>query len=454
MRKLIAISVFLSGLLFYVAAYGHGLPSFTELIDATSPAVVQIDTTASKTDKELDQYPQRDIPEIFGEHFKQDENDPSAALAAGSGFLISEDGYVLTNAHVVDGANKIVIRMSDRREFQARIVGTDQQSDLALLKVEAEGLPFLEFANTDHLKVGEWVLAIGSPFGLDLSASVGIVSAKGRSIPSDKGENYVPFIQSDVALNPGNSGGPLLDLEGKVIGVNSMIFSRSGGSIGLSFAVPSKVALRVIAQLKSKGYVDRGWLGVYIQNVDKGLAKSIGLDKPIGALISQVEPNSPAENAGLKPGDIILKLDGKDIVESGDLPHVVGLIAPGKKVSSVVVHKGKTQTIDVVIGVLPIAELPVTSLIKPDQLGLIITEIEDDGLGSWRTGVLVEQVVVDSVADKAGLVPGDVIMQLSYNSIDSPSDYYAALERLPEGEPVDIRLVRQGKSILKRLLAK
>ena len=433
--------------------YAHGLPGFASLIESSSPAVVQIDTAQShitNNSNENTQQPQRNIPSIFGDQFKQ-QGESNVALAAGSGFIISSDGYVLTNYHVVEGSDETVVRLSDRREFEARVVGVDRRSDLALLKIEATGLTALEFANVDQLKVGEWVLAIGSPFGLDYSASVGIVSAIRRSIPTDMGDNYVPFIQSDVALNPGNSGGPLLNLEGKVIGVNSLIFSRSGGSIGLSFAVPSNIAVRVVEQLKAKGYVDRGWLGVYIQDVDKKLAASFGLKKPIGALVAQVEPNSPADKSGLEPGDIVLSLDGQDIIDSGDLPHIVGLLAPGDKITAVLVRKGKKKSLDITIGALPKVESQVKSLIKPDKLGLVVAEIEDDGLGSWRTGVLVVDVAPNSAASKAGIIRGDVIMQLGHNSIDNPSDYAEAAKKLPIGGPVPIRLVRQGRSMFKSL---
>ena len=431
----------------------HGLPGFASLIESSSPAVVQIDTAQSditNNSNQNTQQPQRNIPGIFGDQFKQ-QGESNVALAAGSGFIISSDGYVLTNYHVVEGSDETIVRLSDRREFEAKIVGVDRRSDLALLKIEATGLTALEFANVDQLKVGEWVLAIGSPFGLDYSASVGIVSAIRRSIPTDMGDNYVPFIQSDVALNPGNSGGPLLNLEGKVIGINSLIFSRSGGSIGLSFAVPSNIAVRVVEQLKAKGYVDRGWLGVYIQDVDKKLAASFGLKKPIGALVAQVEPNSPADKSGLEPGDIVLSLDGQEIIDSGDLPHIVGLLAPGDKITAVLVRKGKKKSLDITIGALPKVEPQVKSLIKPDKLGLVVAEIEDDGLGSWRTGVLVVEVAPNSAASKAGIIRGDVIMQLGHNSIDNPSDYVEAAKKLPIGGPVPIRLVRQGRSMFKSL---
>jgi len=447
-------TIIFSVTLFSTNVASHGLPDFTSLIETSSPAVVQIDTTQNHTinnSNKNSQQPPRNIPDIFGEQFKQQQGEPNVALAAGSGFIISSDGYVLTNNHVVEDGDEIVVRLSDRREFEAKVVGVDRRSDLALLKIEADGLTALEFANVDQLKVGEWVLDIGSPFVLDYTDSVGIVSAIRRSIPTDLGDNYVPFIQSDVALNPGNSGGPLLNLEGKVIGVNSLIFSRSGGSIGLSFAVPSNIAVRVVEQLKSKGYVDRGWLGVYIQDVDKKLATSFGLKKPIGALVAQVEPNSPADKSGLEPGDIVLSLDGQKIIDSGDLPHIVGLLAPGEKITAVLVRKGKKKSLDIIIGALPKVEPQVKSFIKPDQLGLVVAEIEDDGLGSWRTGVLVVEVAPNSVASKAGIVRGDVIMQLGHNSIDNPSDYVEAAKKLPIGDPVPIRLVRQGRSMFKSL---
>ncbi|MDX2464505.1 MAG: trypsin-like peptidase domain-containing protein [Porticoccus sp.] len=452
MMKRVVASVFFFACLFTAPVYSHQLPSFTDLIEKSSPAVVQVDTSQRSASQSSFQMPRHNIPEIFGEKFKQHQGDPSNALASGTGFIISADGYVLTNQHVVDGADEIMIRLSDRREYEANIIGQDKRSDLALLKIEAKGLPAVEFADTSKLKVGEWVLAIGSPFGLDYSASAGIISAIGRSIPTETGDNYVPFIQSDVALNPGNSGGPLLNLEGKVVGVNSLIFSRSGGSIGLSFAVPANVALKVIKQLKSKGYVERGWLGIYIQDVDKNLAESFGLDKPVGALVAQVEPESPAAKAGLGPGDVVLRLNGQDIVHSGDLPHVVGLLAPGEIITVEVIQKGIANKLDIVIGSLPKVVEQATSLLKPDRLGLIISSIGDDGLGSWRTGVLVETVAKGSAADVAGIFKGDVIMQLGYSSIDNPSEYYEVVKKVPVGEPVAIRLIRHGRSIFKSLL--
>jgi len=270
----------------------------------------------------------------------------------GSGFVISNDGYILTNHHVVENADEIEVLFADRQEYTATVVGSDRRSDLALLKIKARNLPTLKFAAQDSLKVGAWVLAIGSPFGLDYSVTAGIVSAIGRSIPTQKGENYVPFIQTDVAINPGNSGGPLFNLEGQVVGINSQIYSRSGGSIGLSFAIPASVAVGVIEQLKDHGKVQRGWLGVAIQDVNKRLAESLQLGTPQGALINAVEPDSPADKGGIKPGDVIVRFDGQIIVDSGDLPHVVGMMAPGENAQVEIYREGKRKKLTMKVGSL------------------------------------------------------------------------------------------------------
>ncbi|MEH6466457.1 MAG: Do family serine endopeptidase [Porticoccus sp.] len=437
----------LANLFFCEVGYGHGLPSFTELIDKASPAVVKIETVQSEQSRSDPQQPLHEIPEIFKDLFEHRRGLPRDGRSMGSGFIISHDGYILTNHHVVDGADEIVIRLLDRREFNARIIGFDQRSDLALLKIDSDNLPALKFAKPDKLKVGEWVLAIGSPFDLDYSASAGIISGIGRSIPTEKGDNYVPFVQSDVAINPGNSGGPLLNLDGEVVGINSQIFTRSGGSIGVSFSIPVSVAIEVVNQLKSKGHVDRGWLGVYIQDVDKDLARSLGLRSPHGALIAQVQLNSPAAKAGVLAGDVIVSLDGQNIFESSDLPHVVGLITPGKKVEAELIREGKANTLDIVIGALPGADSVVKTIDHPDKLGLIIVAVEDDEVSRWRRGVMVMLVVPESPAHHAGLRPGDIIVQIGLSSIDSPDQYYNRLEKLPQAQPVTIRFIRQGRSI-------
>ncbi|WP_353573300.1 trypsin-like peptidase domain-containing protein, partial [Candidatus Albibeggiatoa sp. nov. BB20] len=297
------------------------LPEFTELVEQYGPAVVNISTTAKKKSEKLGSLG-RDLPDIpedsplhdFFRRFFDEENmgsQPSTSL--GSGFIISPDGYVITNHHVVDNAKEIIVRLTDRRELEAEIIGSDKRSDLALLKIEADHLPIVKLGSSKNLKVGEWVLAIGSPFGFDHSATAGIVSATGRSLPND---NYIPFIQTDVAINPGNSGGPLFNMDGEVVGVNAQIYSRTGGFMGLSFAIPVDVMNNVVDQLKSDGKVVRGWLGVLIQDVTRDLAESFNMEKPQGALVAQVLPDSPAENASFKSGDIITKFNNQIVEHS------------------------------------------------------------------------------------------------------------------------------------------
>ena len=440
-------------------SFGAQLPDFTALIEETSPAVVKINTVQKARKSSASQIPPGQIPDIFRELFQQRERRqaPRPAFSLGSGFVISDDGYILTNHHVVDGADEIVVRFSDRREFTAEVVGKDRRSDLALLKIEASGLPVLEFAEPEQLKVGAWVLAIGSPFGLDYSASVGIVSAIGRSIPTEKGENYVPFIQTDVAINPGNSGGPLFNLDGEVVGINSQIYSRSGGSIGLSFAIPASVAIGVVGQLKENGVVQRGWLGVVIQDVDRDLARSLDLDKPQGALINAVEPDSPADKGGISPGDVIIRFNSQPIVDSGDLPHVVGMLAPGKKAPVVLYRKGKLKKLSVEVGVLEGGEQSVTGRGDgSDRIGLVVEALSARELSSLgiRGGVVIEQVSPDSAATESGLKRGDIILQLGYSRIDDVDEYTQVIRELPTDTPVLIRFYRQGRAISRTIIIK
>jgi len=434
------------------SAAGYNLPDFTPLIEKSSPAVVKINTVTKVKQGGLNLPPSHQIPDIFRHLFEPREMPERNMHSMGSGFFISADGYLLTNNHVIEDADEIVVRLVDRREFKAMIIGSDPRSDLALLKVDEDDLPFLELESSEALKVGEWVVAIGSPFGLDFSASAGIVSAIGRSIPTEKNENYVPFIQTDVAINPGNSGGPLFNLEGKVVGVNSQIYTRSGGSIGLSFAIPSAVAINVVSQLKEKGRVDRGWLGVVIQEVDKNLADSFGLKKPQGALVAQMERGGPADKSGIQVGDIILKFGKSTIVTSGDLPHVVGSTPPDTKVPVVVMREGKKKTLRVVVGRLPGGADTPPALSSSqdsglDRLGLAVETVDAALKDKWRLpgGVRVTRVDPQGAAADAGVAPGDVIAQLGFEQINTFEDYTRITAKLPSDSLLPIRFFRDGR---------
>ena len=457
---LLSVTVVLSP----VAVFAADLPDFSQLIAEHSPAVVKITAlsngVSARPGPSLPPNTQN-LPDIFRELLEQRQQ-PRDRGSLGSGFIISSDGYVLTNNHVIDNAGQIKVIMSDQREFDAELVGSDERSDIALLKIQAKGLPTLTLSKNENLKVGQWVVAIGSPFGLDYSATQGIISAIGRSIPSAHNENtYVPFIQTDVAINPGNSGGPLFNLDGDVIGINSQIYSPSGGSVGLSFAIPSTIALDVVAQLKEKGHVDRGWLGVVIQEVDKNLASSLGMDKPMGALISDVETGGPADKSGLKVGDLIIKFNDRDVNTSSDLPYLVGRTPPSTKVPVVIMRKGKRQNIHVTLGVLAVSPDELAG--KPmrnngttgtDLLGLVVSPLERSQRGGPETGVVVREVKADSPASEAGLQPGDVISQLAFSDIKSVGDYEKLLKGLPKNEPLAIRFYRQGRPIFRSIIIK
>jgi len=445
----IRLALILCGLWFLATgAQAAELPDFSKLAEEHSPAVVKI-TTQGTTQAQAQLPPNHgQLPEIFKEFFERRSQPEREQRSMGSGFIISEDGYVLTNNHVVAGADSIQVRLRDRSEYEAEVVGKDPRSDLALLKIEAEGLPYLEFAEPNSVKVGEWVLAIGSPFGLDYSVASGIVSAVGRSIPGPSDATYVPFIQTDVAINPGHSGGPLFNLEGEVVGINSQIFTRSGGSIGLSFAIPAGLAQDVVTQLKETGQVERGWLGVVIQGVNKDLAQSFGLDKPTGALISKLDPDGPAAASGLKVGDIILKFNGRKVEESGDLPPMVGRLSPGTEVPVELVRKGDKERLTVEIGRLADRGAAPGSSGSPDggrsgdPLGLTVAPSEED---SGEPGVLVREVARGSAAAKAGLRPGDIITQLGYEPVTSVAEYRELVRELPKGEPIAVRFLREGQ---------
>lgn len=451
LRFFIAIS-----LIFWLPLVQADLPDFTELVEDVSPSVVKINTVSFSEQRSAQQ-----LPDIFRDLFEYgggQNPSPRKVRSSGSGFVISKDGYILTNHHVVDQAQEIQVVFADRSEFKASIVGTDRRSDLALLKIQATRLDALAFADSDDLKVGAWVLAIGSPFGLDYSVTAGIVSAKGRSLPTEQGENYVPFIQTDVAINPGNSGGPLFNLDGEVVGINSQIFSRSGGSIGLSFSIPSSVAIDVVEQLKEHGMVRRGWLGVAIQDVDKALAESLELDKPQGALINAVERDSPADKGGIEPGDVIITFDGHPIIDADDLPHIVGMIAPESEVKAKIVRQGKNKVIKIVVGALDNDEAAsaTNGSTASDRLGLLIQPVDEAELRALRLrgAVAVNEVEAGSAAANAGIKAGDLIVQLGYSRIDTVQDYTQAIADLPTDTPILVRFYRQGWAVSKTIVIK
>ncbi|EKE17380.1 MAG: hypothetical protein ACD_10C00474G0001, partial [uncultured bacterium] len=350
-RKFFGLAVLVAGVFFISLAQAKELPDFTELVEKQGPAVVNISTTQIIHHAQgFPNVPENDPFYEFFRRFAPQMPREQESQSLGSGFIISADGYIMTNAHVVDSANKITVRLTDKREFSAKVIGSDKRTDVALLKIEAAGLPKINVGDPNKLKVGEWVVAIGSPFGFDSSVTAGIVSAKGRSLPQD---NFVPFIQTDVAINPGNSGGPLFNMNGEVVGINSQIYTRSGGSMGLSFAIPIDVATQVTDQLRTSGKVTRGRIGVMIQELTRELAESFGLSKPNGALISNVEKNGPADKAGIEASDVILKFDGKPVDSSGDLPRIVAATKPGSKAVVELWRKGEIRRITVEVAEMP-----------------------------------------------------------------------------------------------------
>jgi len=438
------------------AARSDYLPGFTDLVKATSAAVVNISTT-QKVHAGLPELPEgMEMPEFpegspFGELFKyffNQEGEPEYrdAQSLGSGFIISQDGYVLTNYHVVKDADEIIVRLSDRRELRGEVIGLDQRSDIALLKIDATNLPVVEIGESASLEVGEWVLAIGSPFGFDHSATAGIVSAKGRSLPS---ENYVPFIQTDVAINPGNSGGPLFNQEGKVVGVNSQIYSRTGGYMGLSFAIPIEVAMDVADQLKTKGRVSRGWLGVLIQDVTLDLAESFGMKQPRGALVAKVLPDSPAQAAGMRVGDVIVGFNGREVINSANLPPIVGSSKVGVKIPVDVIRDGRKQHIEVTLGELSdddkVASAHTPQVERTNRLGLSVTDLTDEQRAELEldAGVLVSKVAAGA-ASRAGIRENDIILRVDNKDVSSAGEFNKLVEGLSAGKSVAFLVQRDG----------
>ena len=438
------------------------LPDFTEMVKTNGVAVVNISTSqkarpAVKGLPKNQQMPEGIPPEMeeLFKHFFNDPNgggfgSPEETQSLGSGFIISQDGYILTNHHVVKDADEIVVKLTDRRELVAKLIGSDARTDIAVLKVQASGLPVVNIGTPNDLKVGEWVLAIGSPFGFEQSATAGIVSAKGRSLP---GGNYVPFIQTDVAINPGNSGGPLFNMDGKVVGINSQIYSRTGGFMGLSFAIPMDVAMNVVKQIKSSGKAAHGWLGVQIQDVTRQLAESFGMKKPQGALVARIIPNSPAEKAGLQIGDIITEFNDQAIETSADLPPMVGITPINEEAKLTIIRQGDTETLNFKVGLLPDEEqkMPLHKVdSKPsNKLGIRVVDLTDEqreALENIKNGVLVQDVEPGSAAD-AGVQPGDVILRVQNNVIRNTSDFDKMVKNLPVGKSVAVLIQRRGSPV-------
>lgn len=448
MSKLINIVLFLFAT-FSLTAQAN-LPDFRPLVKQASPAVVNISTISHS--KQRGYHGQQPMPEIFRYFFNMPEfgqQPDTDSQSLGSGFIISKDGYILTNHHVIKGADEILVRLNDRRELEAKLIGADETTDLALLKVEASNLPMVKLGDSDALEVGEWVVAIGSPFGFDYSVTAGIVSAKGRSLPRD---NYVPFIQTDVAINPGNSGGPLFNLNGEVVGINSQIYTRSGGFMGVSFAIPINVALNVSEQLKDTGRVARGWLGVMIQEVNKELAESFGLTKAAGALVAQVVPDGPSDKAGLQSGDIITHFNGNAIVMSSDLPHQVGRIKPGTTAKIDLVRNGKKKTLKVVIGQLPESDVQLAQRSPTDTSSLNRLGVQVDNLSAAQRkqvgdGVVVKDIQPTGAGAQAGLMVGDIVTMVYGEAIHSASQFEQVVKKLPAGRSLPMRIVRRGNAM-------
>jgi serine protease Do len=428
----------------------QGLPDFTELVDKQGPSVVNVSTTSTARSSAQSPVPEDDPFYDFFRRFGPSQPREQETRSLGSGFIVSADGIILTNAHVVDMADDVTVKLTDKREFKAKVIGADKRTDVAVLKIEATGLPTVKIGDTNKLRVGEWVLAIGSPFGFENTVTAGIVSAKGRSLPQ---ENYVPFIQTDVAINPGNSGGPLFNLKGEVVGINSQIYSRTGGFMGLSFAIPIDVAMDVTNQLRTTGRVSRGRIGVVIQEVTKELAESFGLPKAAGALVNSVDKGTPADKAGIEASDVILKFDGKPIESSQDLPRIVAQTRPGSKVPVQIWHKGAPREVTVTVGEMPedkVAQRPGRKESKPGnvvaRLGLTLIELTADQRKEIGTaGLLVEDA--QGAAAKAGIRRGDVLLAINNQDVKTLDQLNQVLGQFEKSRSVAL-LIRRGDSSL------
>jgi len=422
------------------------LPDFTSLVDRVSPSVVNISTVSD--DRASNRRRGGDPFDYFFRH------GPRRSL--GSGFVLDDEGYIITNHHVVEDATKVVVRLHTDDEYVAEVVGTDAKTDIAVIKIEkSKDLVPLPLGDSEQLKVGEWVLAIGNPFGLDHTVTAGIVSAKGRRINRPDQSPYDDFIQTDAAINPGNSGGPLVNLAGQVVGINSAIFSRSGGNIGIGFAIPINMVRNIVPQLKEFGSVTRGWLGVMIQPVDEDIAKSLNLDEEKGALVAKVFPDSPAAAAGIEVGDVIVKFDGTEVGKSADLPSIVAETPVGKQVTVVVIRDGKRKKLDVTVAKLE-DESVESKPVEADELGLSVQDITPEiakelGLEGKTSGVVVSSVARDSPAEEAGLRAGDVIEMVGNKPVSNAADFRSQLAERAKGESVLV-LVRRGDQTLFRVI--
>jgi serine protease Do len=452
MRKALAATALVFAL--STPALAREVMDVADLVETHGPAVVNISTTkmvkrgveglpfAVPDEEDMQEFFRRFFPGVPGGRGPMQE---IPARGAGSGFIVSSDGYILTNAHVVRDADEVEVKLIDKRKFIAKVIGADNRTDVAVIKITASSLPAVKLGDPAKLRVGEAVAAIGSPFGFENSVTAGIVSAKGRSLPS---ESYVPYIQTDVPINPGNSGGPLFNMKGEVVGINSQIYSRSGGYQGVSFAIPIDVAMEVADQLKRGGKVSRGWLGVVIQEVTADLAESFGLDRPRGALIAQVQADGPAARAGLQAADVILTFDGKLVEDSGDLPRMVGMAKPGTKIPLQVWRRGKAQTVLVELGELPGEEALAGKSGKTySRGGLALSELTADQRRELRIdhGLLVEEVTGD--AARAGIRVGDVILAVNNGKVATVEAFRKAIATVPKGKSAAI-LVRRGEGSL------
>lgn len=440
----------------------YGLPDFTQLVEENNQAVVNISTIKKvkrRSAPQFDGIPDEMLRRFFGfppgmfpqpnPHSQPRGQAPKErAHSLGSGFIISEDGYILTNNHVIEEADEVIVRMRDRKELIAEVVGTDPRTDIALLKVEAQNLPTVKIGQSSTLKVGEWVVAIGEPFGLDYTVTHGIVSALGRSLPDD---TYVPFIQTDVPINPGNSGGPLFNLNGEVVGINSQIYSKSGGSMGLSFSIPIDIAMNITEQLRENGEVNRGFLGVQVQEVTSELSESFGLDKPVGALIGQVYPDTPAEKAKLEAGDVILEFNGKAIVKSADLPPIVGVSPINKPLKVKILRQGKVIYKTVYLQSLEQSQQTASAKQKrltANQLGAQVSELSREELDTLEIKYGVRVVDVESgPAQRAGIRKGDVLQTINFKRVMSLKELNNILNAMPKNRSVPVRLMRNGQSV-------